>query len=417
MKKIFHISMALLLMITIFASCNRGNDMHKAPEKGSSLLKEPNDTVETSDSNQQTTLGLQYALNSDNTSYRVINSQTITDTKIVIPEQHQGLPVTSIDDGAFYGCTRLESITLPNSITYIGNEAFYCCTSLLSVTLPDSVTRIGAKAFENCTSLVYNIYNNGYYLGNDSNKYVALIEAISNDITFCEIHSNTKLIGDDAFRACRDLESVTFGENSQLEIIGSCAFYNCSSLTSIIIPDSITRIDISAFYQCTRLVYNTYNNAYYLGNNTNKYVALIKATNKDISSCEIHSDAKLIYHYAFENCRNLESVTFRENSQLKSVGGCAFNGCITLANITIPDGVSTIGSYLFSGCTSLLNIIIPDSVTIIGSEAFYGCASLANIIFTGTKSEWASISKGDGWNNKTGTYTIYCADGDVSKFS
>ena len=72
---------------------------------------------------------------------------------ITIPETYEKIAVTTIGDGAFYGCTILSSITIPDSVTSIGDRAFYMCTNLKSITIPNSVTSIGDKVFDGCTNL------------------------------------------------------------------------------------------------------------------------------------------------------------------------------------------------------------------------------------------------------------------------
>ncbi|MGM9641632.1 MAG: leucine-rich repeat domain-containing protein, partial [Eubacteriales bacterium] len=96
---------------------------------------------------------LEYTLNSDESGYCVSGIGTCTDTDIVIPETHNGEPVTSIGQSAFSGCTKLSSVTIPDSVTSIGEDAFLGCTSLTSITIPDSVTSIGNYVFFDCTSL------------------------------------------------------------------------------------------------------------------------------------------------------------------------------------------------------------------------------------------------------------------------
>ena len=114
-----------------------------------------------------------------------------------------------------------------------------------------------------------------------------------------------------------------------------------------------------------------YDNGYYLGNESNPYLVLVKAKGEWISSCEIHENTRFICYSAFYNCSSLTSVE-------------------------IPDSVTSIGSYAFSGCSSLTSVTIGDSVTSIGYGAFYGCANLKNVYYTGSQVEWAKIGIASG---------------------
>ena len=93
----------------------------------------------------------------------------------------------------------------------------------------------------------------------------------------------------------------------------------------------------------------------------------------------------------------------------------AFKGCTSLASISIPNSVTAIEDDAFTGCSSLMSITVPDSVTCIDELAFYNCVGLVSIDFKGTKAQWKAISKGIDWNFCTGTYTVHCTDGSLSK--
>ncbi len=251
-----------------------------------------------------------------------------------------------IHSGAFFRCSSLQSITIPNSVISIGSSAFNDCSKLTSIIIPDSVTSIGGCAFESCSRL-----------------------------TSVTIPNSVTSIGDQMFCFCSRLTNVTIPDS--VTYIGQHAFYGCSSLINITIPNSITSIDYDAFVECNSLRFNEYDNAYYLGNETNPCVVLVKAKSTDITSCEINANTKIICVSAFRNCSNLTSITIPNS--VSSIGHEAFNRCSNLTSITIPDSVNSIGNSAFWDCSSLTSIDIPNSVTFIGSSAFDGCSSLTSI--------------------------------------
>jgi hypothetical protein len=240
---------------------------------------------------------------------------------IVIPENvvHEGntYSVTSIGDKAFYNCSGLTSVTIPNSVTSIGYFAFCECKKLTSVTIPNSVTSIGNYAFDSCSGL-----------------------------TSVTIGSGVTNIGISAFRYCSGLTSVTIPNS--VTSIGDYAFFECEKLTSVTIPNSVTSIGDYAFCECEKL-----------------------------TSVTIPNSVTSIGNYAFSYCSGLTSVTI--GSGVTSIGGIAFSGCYGLTSVTIPNSVTSIGNYAFSRCSGLTSITIPNSVTSIGGYAFMNCSGLTSV--------------------------------------
>ena len=149
-----------------------------------------------------------------------------------------------------------------------------------------------------------------------------------------------------AFQGCTSLTSITIPNS--VTSIGDLAFDGCTSLTSITIPDSVTSIGKSAFYGCTSL-----------------------------TSITIPNSVTSISGSAFSGCSSLTSIMIPNS--VTWIGDWAFNGCTSLKSVTIPNGVMSIGEYAFRGCKSLTSITIPSSVTCIGDSAFEDCTSLTSI--------------------------------------
>lgn len=161
-----------------------------------------------------------------------------------------------------------------------------------------------------------------------------------------------------AFWGCTSLKSINLP--SSVTCIGDMALYGCSSLTSIIINGEIS-IGEGAFYGCTSLTFNIYDNAEYLGNDTNRYLMLISTTSDLITSCTINKNCKKIAIGAFYGCYRLRTVIIPNS--VTSIGDWAFRYCSDLTSVTIPSSVTSIGYCVFEHCVSLNSFTIPNSGT------------------------------------------------------
>ena len=251
------------------------------------------------------------------------------------------------------------SVTIPSSVTYngtiysvtsIGVLAFYNCSGLTSVTIPNPVTEIGYSAFSGCRGL-----------------------------TSVTIPTSLKTIGERAFKDCQSLTSVAIPNS--VTSIGDLAFYNCSALTSVSIGNSVSSIGNSAFYGCggmTSIVVASGNTTYDSRGNCNAIIET--ASNTLIAGCcntVIPGTVTAIGDDAFAYCSGLTRVTIPIS--VTTIGHNAFRYCKGLSSVTIPNSVTSIGDMAFLECSGLKSVTIHGSVTSIGDWAFRGCSGLTDV--------------------------------------
>jgi hypothetical protein len=206
----------------------------------------------------------------------------------------------------------LESITLHDHITSIGKSAFASGRSLKEFTMPPSVTVLKAQAFMGCNSLKHFIWN-------ARNCGLEFMATLPNSVEWLEFGDSVNIVPNSVAKSAK-ITKLTLGKS--ISRIGSSAFYQCSGLKSVVIPNSVFTISARAFGECTGL------NDLTLGN----------------------------------------SVTY--------IGDRAFEQCSNLKWITIPNSVTYIGSYAFRGCANVKSVVIGKSVTDLKILAFAGCDNL-----------------------------------------
>ncbi|GHT67292.1 hypothetical protein FACS189452_04730 [Bacteroidia bacterium] len=327
--------------------------------------------------------------------------------------------LTNIGAQAFFGCSALQAVDLPNGLRSIGNSAFEGCSGMMGeIKIPASVSSMGTRAFYSCsnvTSLVFETPSQltvlpelAFYdmplithlvipegittigtgtgrvfeacLGLSTVSLPSTLQTISNKAFFgneglrtINFPPNLKTIGMSAFQNCSTLDAVQFPQG--LTEIVEGAFMACSSMRGELrIPSSVTRISSSAFraMDISSLVFDSPSELRTLSDlsfGDNKSLTKVELPEGlvELGSCSNSGGV-------FENCPALQHVTLP--STLTLIGKRAFYGNSLLSSVNFPQGLQTICDYAFYFCTGLTSIDLPDGLATIGNYAFNSCSGL-----------------------------------------
>lgn len=269
------------------------------------------------------------------TQVRIINNYISSPTDLVIPSSinYNGIDfaVTAIGNRAFFNCTNLTSVVLPNSLTCIGTNAFCgCSNAFTSLVISENVDTIGSYAFFGCNNLTLVIWNarNCVNMGYWDGFYYNFSSPFSSSV-----------------------QTFIFGDNVQT--IPNYLCYGLTQLTSIALPNTVTKIGESAFRNCSGLI-----------------------------SFTMENGVQTIGDHAFSDCSNLPQIVLPNT--VTKIDESAFYNCRNLTTAIVGNSIDTIGCYAFMDCERLISIELPATVTIMGDRAFVGCSAMNKVIVHST---------------------------------
>lgn len=280
----------------------------------------------------------------------IIKCNTAVSGELQIPSNLGGNLVTAIGEDAFYGCSSLKSVVIPQSVKTIEAYAFADCTALENIELADSVIFVGERAFDGTAfeKNPDNWENDVLYISN------CLIKAKSSLEGTYEVRAGTVCVAEKAFAGCNGINEIEF--LSGLKSICDAAFFECRSLGVVALPSGLELIGNSTFEGCTA-----------------------------IQEIMLPEGLKVIGQAAFRGCPSLERIEIP--SGVCGIEAYTFSECYNLNEIIIPDTVASVGEFAFQNCVMLNSVTFPNSVTEIGEYAFFNCSSLIKAEIKGAVSD------------------------------
>ena len=310
----------------------------------------------------------------------------------------------AVGESAFKGCTKITGIILPESMSTLGENSFADCTGLTRLELPESIENLNAGMFRSCTSLQEIAIKNSKYVNEGALVYTAdkktLVLCAPGYAGTVAVADKVESIADEALYNCSGITEITLP--STLTTIGSKSFAFCSGLKKIELPDSVTSAGFQAFSYCKALETITLS------------AGLKSLSNMFLESCSslekvmIPEGVTDIGSSAFWNCTGLQEIILPDSLQYFS-GSDHFSGCKSLVSISIPDNVEALSDKMFQGCTGLQSVVLPEKITGVGTAMTWNGTPLdVSINYKGSPKQWQNIpnSTGIGRDNITFYYGV-----------
>ena len=335
---------------------------------------------------------------------------------IVIPSEYNGKPVMGIKYRAFEDCKAITSVTIPNGVIDIDDSAFKNCTELTSVIIPESVIWMN-NAFENCNS---ELKICGY-------KYSAAYDyACKNNMNFISLGETSpirlyKYRNSDSYEIIKcspaykgDVVIPSEYNGKPVTEIGSYAFNDCTGLTTVEIPVSVTSIEYDAFENCNPdlvIIGSTYSTAHdfavrksfkFSSNGTVdpfRYELNEDGESYTLSHCSeaLQGEVEVVKEYngkpvtrigysAFPLCKGITAITIP--GTVKSIAGDSFLYCTELKSVKIQEGVIEVGSRAFWMCDKVESIELPDSLIVVGYQGVYGGSPFYHTAYYNNPDNW-----------------------------